>query len=242
MAHGLPAGYPPPAAVTRPLRWIHVRRRFDALLEAIGILPNQLQDGQKKVESVTASLHRAYYGVTDWTCHAVLAGSWGRQTRVRPSGDIDLIFVLPYEVYVRFEQRDGNRQSQLLQEVKGVLAQTFTRTSLRADGQVIVVAFDTITIEVVPAFLLEDGRYWICDTNGGGRYTVSDPQALAEDLDAADLATGGQGARDEPLGPRNVLLVGAAQNSPGSLGSRLRSAPSCGAGVHLSRLKALLCP
>lgn len=191
MTSGLAPSYFAPVAPISPPRWIHVTRRFDALIEAMGILPNQQQDGATKIESVTACLHRAYYGVTDPTSHALLAGSWARQTRVRPSGDIDLMFVIPYDVYLRFEARSGNRQSQLLQEIKGVLAQTFTRTTLRGDGQVVVVAFDTIKVEVVPAILLTDGRYWVCDTHDGGRYKVSDPQALADDLDAADRTYGG---------------------------------------------------
>jgi hypothetical protein len=188
---GLADPYLTPAVPPPAPRWVHVRRRFDALIEAIGILPNQHQDGGTKINSVNACLHRAYYGVTDPTCHAVLAGSWARQTRVRPSGDIDLFFVLPHATYQRFEARTGNRQSQLLQEIKGVLAQTFTRTTLRGDGQVVVVAFDTIKVEVVPAILLNDGRYWICDTHGGGKYVVSDPKALSDDLASADLATCG---------------------------------------------------
>ena len=104
---GIP--YLPPAAPTAVPRWIHVERRFDALIEAMGILPTQQQDGWTKIKGVTACLHRAYYGATDLTCHWALAGSWARQTRVRPSGDIDLIFVIPYHVYLRFEARTGNR-------------------------------------------------------------------------------------------------------------------------------------
>ena len=34
----------------------------------------------------------------------MLSGSWGKLTRVRPVRDIDVLFVLPYSVYQRFQQ------------------------------------------------------------------------------------------------------------------------------------------
>jgi hypothetical protein len=42
---------------------------------------------------------------------------------------------------------------------------------MRGDGQVVVVDFaQDHGVEVLPALELTKGRYWICDTNNGGRY------------------------------------------------------------------------
>ena len=184
----LPQVLPAPAA---PLRWVHVRRRFNALLEAIAITPDQANDGMTKIGGITACLNRIYWGHADTAMNAVLAGSWARQTRVRPSQDIDLIFILPDAVYWRFEARAGNRQSQLLQEVKQVLGATYSRTDMRGDGQVVVVHFGSIKVEVVPAFRLTNGQLWACNTNDGGRYVLCDPWAQADSLAAADVNTNG---------------------------------------------------
>jgi hypothetical protein len=62
---------------------------------------------------------------------------------------------------------------------------------MRGDGQVIVVGFDTYTIEVVPAFHREGGGYLICDTNNGGRYKWVDPLAEIADFNAQNLVYGG---------------------------------------------------
>jgi hypothetical protein len=105
---------------------------------------------------------------------------------VRPPRDIDFLFQLPYEVYQRFQQRIGNRQSQLLQEIKDVLAITYPATRIRGDGQVVVVPFNTCELEIAPAFLREGGGYLICDTNDGGRYKWVDPIAELAALDWCD--------------------------------------------------------
>lgn len=180
-----------PTALPASPRWLHVRRRFDALLEAIAITPAQAEDGLTKIGGITACLNRAYWGTSHPEWNAVLAGSWAKLTRVRPAQDIDLIFILPVHDYHRFEARTGNRQSQLLQEVKAVLGETYSRTEMRGDGQVVVIRFDSIKVEVVPAFQLDNGQLWTCDTNDGGRYVVSDPWAQASALSGSDTATNG---------------------------------------------------
>jgi hypothetical protein len=96
---------------------------------------------------------------------------------VRPPRDIDVLFVLPFAVYERFNTYVGNKQSAILQEVKGVLQKTYPDTDMSGDGQVIVVRFATINVEVVPAFKLQNGQYWICDTHDGGSYKTTDPVA-----------------------------------------------------------------
>jgi hypothetical protein len=103
----------------------------------------------------------------------------------------DLLFILPFPVYQRFQQRAGNRQSQLLQEVKDYLSQSYPTTRMRGDGQVVVVAFNSYQIEVVPAFIREGGGYLICDTNEGGRYKWVDPIAEISDLHVRDAAHNG---------------------------------------------------
>jgi hypothetical protein len=76
--------------------------------------------------------------------------------------------------------------------VKDVLQRTHSTTSMRADGQAVIVSFGTYAVEVVPAFLLESTRYWICDTNDGGKFKTIDPVAEIVAIQASDLTTGGK--------------------------------------------------
>ena len=152
------------------------------------MLQTRIDDGMTKQAGIRASLNRAYWSFSSETANSFLVGSWGKQTRVRPSGDIDLFFILPDAVWHRFEARLGNKQSQLLQEVKDVLGNTYSGTDIRGDGQVVVVPFATIPVEVVPAFRCADGRLIICDTNDNGRYKYADPLAEIAALEVADTA------------------------------------------------------
>ena len=59
-----------------------------------------------------------------------------------------------------------------------MLQNTYPNTDLRGDGQVVVVGFYRMSVEVVPAFALHNSqRYVICDTHDGGRYKAADPKA-----------------------------------------------------------------
>lgn len=181
---------PPAASATAPM-WIYVRRRFSQLLANLTITDRQCEDGQTKQAGIRACLNRHYWGTSSETANSFLIGSWGKLMQVRPSRDVDIMFLLPAKVYQRFQQRDGNRQSQLLQEVKGVLAATYGQTTMRGDGQVVVVPFNTMPMEVVPGFRCNNGSIIICDTNDGGRYMTSTAEAEANEMETSNLAWNG---------------------------------------------------
>jgi hypothetical protein len=168
-----------------------VSDRFEKFLGNITLTDVQLADGKTKHEGIITCLNKHYYGSTSATSNARLVGSWGKYTRIRPPRDIDVLFALPYSVYQRFEQRPGNKQSQLLQEVKGVLGSTYPRTDISGDRHVVLVPFESFSVEVVPAFLLKSEQFWVCDTDSGGRYKTFDPTAELNHLVNSDKATAG---------------------------------------------------
>jgi hypothetical protein len=168
-----------------------VAQRFQALLENLKLTEDQVEDGKTKYKGITYRLNRAYYNSSSETDNAKLVGSWGKLTRVRPPRDIDLMFVLPYSVYERFQGRVGNKQSALLQEVKGVLQDGYPSTAIKGDGPVVSVPFATFKVEVVPAFLLNSGQYWICDTNNGGSYRRTAPDSESKHLDDSNARSKG---------------------------------------------------
>jgi len=104
-------------------------------------------------------------------------GSYGRNTAIEGFSDLDMIFQLPSWLYERYNSYSGNGQSALLQEVKRSIANTYSTTSIGADGQVILVRFnDGITFEIVPAFINTDYSYTYPDANNGGRWRTTNPK------------------------------------------------------------------
>jgi hypothetical protein len=172
--------------------WIGVRQRFRRFHEELLLTRDQVDDGLTKQLGVRQSLQRAYYGDATARPACFLVGSWGKGTAVRPPRDVDIFFELPVDVYHRINGNTGNRQSQLLQEVRGHLVQTYPQTTMRGDGQVVVVGFNTIAVEVVPAFRYDDqGRFYMPDTNGGGSWKLVDPAAEIATIEAANNISSG---------------------------------------------------
>lgn len=179
-----------PFAPLRP-EWDNVEPRFVSLLRSLAISDDQFDDGLRKQAGVRVCLNQHYYGYPSETANSLITGSWGKQLRVRPPRDVDVLFVLPWSVYWRFQSRLGNRQSQILQEVKSALASRYRETVMRGDGQAVVVNFWSMPVEVVPAFRFDNGQFWICDTTDGGRYITTDPAAEIASLNHADAETKG---------------------------------------------------
>jgi hypothetical protein len=172
--------------------WIGVRQRFQRFFGNLLLTCDQIDDGLTKQLGVRQSLQRAYYNVSTDDPPGFIVGSWGKGTAVRPPHDVDIFFELPVAVYRRINGIMGNVQSQLLQEVRGHLLQTYPQTTVRGDGQVVVVSFNTVTVEVVPAFRFDNyGRFYIPDTNAGGRWKLVDPVAEIAYIDASDKVASG---------------------------------------------------
>lgn len=166
-----------------------VSKRFSAFLENITLTQAQLDAGKERRESVVRILNNHYWGSNNKTANSKFVGSWGKYTRIRPPRDVDVLFKLPNSVYDRFENRTGNRQSQLLQEVKGVLSTSFPKTAIKGDGPVVKVPFSSYDVELIPAFLLQSGRYWICMTESGGYYKTADYDAESETIQESNQSS-----------------------------------------------------
>lgn len=173
--------------VAAPHPWAYVTKRFSQFDKNLALTSSQQTDGLTKWTGVVSCLNRAYYGTSSTTENAFLIGSWAKETRIRPPRDVDLYFLLPATVYHRFENRTDNKQSALLQEVRGKLLQTNPYSDVRGAGPVVLAAFQSYNVEVVPAFsLLEKGTYWVCDTKNGGSYKITRPLHEIDNLNAAE--------------------------------------------------------
>jgi len=170
---------------------MNVSERFLALLENIALTDPQQADGIAKHHGVRRCLNSHYWNQNSDSNNSMLVGSWGKSTEIRPPRDVDVLFELPRDVYDRYQNRPGNKQSQLLQEVKRVLAASYPNTELSGDGQVVVVRFSTCAVEVVPAFELTTGQYYICDTNANGRYKAIDPKAEIQHVSTSNSLSNG---------------------------------------------------
>lgn len=172
--------------------WNYVIPHFDGYLRNLDLKPLERADAEGKAERVARSLWNKYYtGDFNPNCY-VIVGSYGKRTASRPPSDLDMLFLLPPAQYSRVEQLLGNKQSQLLQEVRRAMSATFTLTDLRADGQIVLAPFQTYKVEVVPAFLLKDGTYITAHTANEGSWRPSNPSAEYQAIADADSVGAGK--------------------------------------------------
>lgn len=130
-----------------------------------------------RYKNITKRLNTDYWATTSDSAHSLYVGSYGRKTATQGFSDLDMIFRLPYEEYEKYDNYSGNGQSALLQAVKKSIEKTYSTTSIRGDGQVILIPFnDGITFEVVPAFANKDDSFTYPDANDGGRWRTTNPK------------------------------------------------------------------
>lgn len=171
-------------------KWIYVTERFKIFLSNLELTSAQHQDGLTKACGVISCLNAAYYGHSSNTENAFFIGSWAKKTRIRPPRDVDIYFLLPLAVYNRFEAYSGNanKQSALLQEVKSKLLLSYTTSTIKGDGPVVLADFNSYTVEVVPAFLYDQNElsYYVSNTKDGGSYKKTMPFHEIDAITAAD--------------------------------------------------------
>ncbi len=135
--------------------------------------------------NIAKKLNKAYYDISDDSeSHMYIVGSVGRKTAVNGNSDLDILFDLPAEIYTKYNDYESNGQSALLQDVKNTLLEKYPNSDISGDGQVVVIAFNKYTIELVPAFKQSDNRFKYPDTHNGGSWKITDP--LSEQTECLD--------------------------------------------------------
>lgn len=130
-----------------------------------------------RYRTVTTAINSEFWNSTSDTSHSLYVGSYGRNTAIGTS-DIDILVELRGDLFDRYNNLSGNSQSRLLQAVRSAILKAYPRSDVRADGQVVKIAFsDKIDFEIVPAFISLDGSYKYPDTNAGGSWKSTNPKA-----------------------------------------------------------------
>lgn len=131
---------------------------------------------KSRVAEITKKINKKYYNSEDDHHHRLFVGSVGRNTATNKVSDYDILYILPWDVYHRFDNYSNNGQSCLLQQVKNCIRERYPKTKISADGQVIDVSFDDGLIEIVPGFENEDESFQYADANDGGKWKTTNPR------------------------------------------------------------------
>lgn len=144
-----------------------------------------------RYKAITRSININFWNSISDSNHSLYVGSYGRGTAIKTS-DIDILVELPLSEYSRFDSYSGNGQSRLLQAVKEAIQTTYTRTDIKADGQIIKVLFsDNMKLEILPAFKDRYGKFLYADSNLGGKWKSTNPKAEQDSLKEKNISSNG---------------------------------------------------
>ena len=135
----------------------------------------------QRYHTITKAVNREFWNSESDTLHSLYVGSYGRGTSINCS-DIDMLVELPENEYRRYDVLKGNGQSRLLQALKYSILNSYPRSNVHADGQVVVVDFsDGIKFEVLPSFRNTwNNTFLYPDSHMGGRWKSTNPKAEQE--------------------------------------------------------------
>jgi hypothetical protein len=140
--------------------------------------------------NITTRLNKDFWDQNSDTYHRRQVGSYGRRTAIHGISDLDMVFELPWDLYEKYKKCEGNGPSQLLQRVKKSLQARYPSTSIKGDGQVVVIEFKKFVVEVLPAFLDKDcDGYRFGDSNNGGTWKICKPTQEINAVDKRNTAT-----------------------------------------------------
>lgn len=129
-----------------------------------------------RYHNITKRLNKDFRGIENDTMYSLYVGSYGRGTAIHVS-DIDMLYILPWSYYTKYNSYISNGQSALLQAVRDSVKQTYPVTDISGDGQVVKVWFsDDVVFEIVPCFEYSDGSFCYPDTHDGGSWKITNPR------------------------------------------------------------------
>ena len=155
-----------------------ITEKFTEFCNNIKISKENLNIISDRYHKITRRINLDYWGTDSDANHSLYVGSFGRDTEIFCS-DIDMLIQLPYYIYEKYDNYQGNGQSALLQDVKKVIEKTYAHSQLKGDGQIINFPFtDGIDFEILPAFINEDNiSFTFANSNNGGSWKQTNPRA-----------------------------------------------------------------
>lgn len=160
------------------------------------VIPQEKRDlVSMRYKTITRAINTSLWGISSDTAHSFYVGSYGRGTAVVGS-DLDILAEVPDTYHVWSAASTYNPQSRLLQVVRQAVMQTYSRSEVKGDGQVVVINFsDGMKFEILPAFprygRYGDVTYDYPDTHMGGRWLSTNPKAEQNAMSEKNRASNG---------------------------------------------------
>ncbi|HBQ26353.1 MAG TPA: hypothetical protein DD791_08165 [Syntrophomonas sp.] len=138
-------------------------------------------------------LNQRYWDLKSDTRNLHYLGSYGRETAIKGLTNINVLFVLPYQVYEKYEKNPGNAQEALLNEVKEVLSDTYPDIFINEEKYLLLPFKDGMNIEIIPGFMSPRKNHIIYpDARDEGQWLTFNPLREIEVINEYNYNYGGK--------------------------------------------------
>lgn len=105
-----------------------------------------------RCREISRLINLQYWKMKSDTRNLHYLGSYGRETAIKGLSNINVLVLLPYNVYQHFDTRPGNGQEALLLEVRDKVRKSYPDTFINEEKYLIVPFADGLKIEIIPGF------------------------------------------------------------------------------------------
>lgn len=143
-------------------------------------LNNLRIDNQEVINSrcreISRLINLQYWKIKSDTRNLHYLGSYGRETAIKGLNNINILVLLPYQVYQHFDPRPGNGQEALLLEVRDRVRKSCPDTFINDEKCLIVPFPDGLKIEIIPGFITPEKSHIIYpEVRGEGSWEKFNP-------------------------------------------------------------------
>ena len=168
-----------------------IQGQFKRFYSSINLTKQQAKEAKTKYEGVCEWLHSRYYQGKYKGKKRRLTGSYGKQTNVSPPRDVDVLFVMPQPEFAQYRDNEGNGPSQLLSDIREIVAERYPDPEIKADRRVVVVKFADAShnVEVLPGWRNKDGTFRIPNSREEGTWETLDLRSQIKKIEDSNSST-----------------------------------------------------
>lgn len=160
-------------------------------------LNNLKIDNQEVINSrcreISRLINLQYWKIKSDTRNLHFLGSYGRETAIKGLSNINILVLLPYQVYQSFAPRAGNNQEALLLDVRDRVKKSCSDTFINDEKCLIVPYPDGLKIEIIPGFNHPDKSHIIYpEVRGEGSWEKFNPIREIEVINEYNYIYGGK--------------------------------------------------
>lgn len=141
-----------------------------------------------RYNEITKVLNKEFRGSDSETDNCLQIGSFGRNTAIDGISDLDMLYILPNDLYKDYCNDDGPRK--ILSKVREVIVARYPKTEIRVDRCVVSVSYKNFHLEVQPVFENDDGNFNYPDTYAQV-WKITKPRDEIKALNSTDKAKNG---------------------------------------------------